>query len=56
LAPELQVGVLMGDKSPKAKDRARKQEVVVKDQKKAAAATKASANATADTAQGKKGK
>jgi hypothetical protein len=32
----------MGDKSPKAKDRARKQDVAVKKQKQAAAVSKAS--------------
>lgn len=46
----------MGDKSPKAKDRARKQEVVVKNQKKADAAHKATAKATPSTAPGKRGK
>jgi len=44
----------MGDKSPKAKDRARKQDTAVKNQKKAAAASKVSANSTAGAA--KKGK
>jgi hypothetical protein len=44
----------MGDKSPKAKERARKQDTAVKNQKKAAAVSKASANTTSDAA--KKGK
>jgi hypothetical protein len=33
----------MGDKSPKAKDKAKKQDTAVKDQKKANASSKASA-------------
>jgi hypothetical protein len=44
----------MGDKSPKAKDRARKQDVAVKTQKKADAVAKATAKAAAGAA--KKGK
>ncbi len=44
----------MGDKSPKAKERARKQDRAVKNQKKAAAVSKMSANVTLGAA--KKGK
>jgi hypothetical protein len=36
----------MGDKSPKSKDRAKKQDELGKDQKKAAAASKAARNTT----------
>jgi hypothetical protein len=46
----------VGDKSPKAKDRARKQGAAAKDQKKAAAVSKASAFSQATTATAKKGK
>jgi hypothetical protein len=44
----------MGDKSPKQKDRARKQDAAVKTQKKADAVSKANANAMTGAA--KKGK
>ena len=44
----------MGDKSPKAKDKAKKQDTADKNQKKAAAATKASQQGSANAA--KKGR
>ena len=52
---EPQAVISMGDKSQKAKDRARKQDVAVKTQKKADAVSKANANTMAGAA-AKKGK
>jgi hypothetical protein len=43
----------MGDKSPKAKDKAKKQDAAGKDQKKAAAFTKANPTPSAPAKKGK---
>jgi hypothetical protein len=45
--------IFMGDKSPKAKDRAKKQDMADKNQKSAAAVAKASQAATGPAKKGK---
>jgi hypothetical protein len=51
--PSTKVAINMGDKSPKAKDKQKKQQDLGKGQKKAAAVAKAGAQGSANSKKGK---